>query len=188
MLPQPRVQIPASARSRGLKSLDRLPPLSPAVGRLLSKLVSGNVDFKEISEFVEKDALLCAHVLKLVNSAMFSRGSTIRSIRHAIMLLGIGPLRRATIGFTVSAIFSKVKAAPSWSRRRFNLHSGATALMADTIADLLPVDLKDTAFLGGMMHDLGRVLVAVGLPDEYEKINALAASSGRTLINANGRF
>ena len=96
-------------------------------------------------------------------------------------LLGTSTLRRITIGCTVSNLFSKSKAAPSWSRMRFNLHSGATGIMTEAIADEIPVENKDGAFVAGMLHDLGRLLIAVGLPEKYEMITTLHEMSGKPL-------
>lgn len=169
----------AAARDLALRSLDRLPPLSPSAAWLLSKLAFRSVDFRELSKFVEKDSLLCAHILRTVNSAGFARRSTITSIRQAMSLLGIHSLRKISIGLTVSNLFSKTKAAPTWSRARFNLHAGATALLTEAIVDELPVQDKEGAFVAGMLHDLGALLIAVGLPEDFETISAFSAVACR---------
>lgn len=170
-------------RAKALRSLDRLPPLSPAVGRLLSKLAFRNPNFAELAQLVERDALLCAHILRTVNSAGFARASTITSVKQAIAMLGINSVRRIAVGFTVGNLFSRIKTAKTWSRIRFNLHCGATALLTDAIAGELDVENKDAAFVAGMMHDLGRLLISVGLPTEYDIITELMAVSGRPLVN-----
>ena len=154
----------ALIRDRALHGVDPLPPLSPSVGRLLSRLAFKNVNIKELSGLVEKDALLCGHVLRTVNSAGFARSRTITSVPQAMSLLGLGQLRRIAVGFAVGNIFSSVKTPPSWSRQRFNLHSGATALLTEAIVDSLPGPSQDGAFVGGMLHDLGKLLIAVTLP------------------------
>jgi HD-like signal output (HDOD) protein len=172
---------PAAYRDKALKSLDKLPPLAPSVGRLLSKLAFCNVNYKELASFVEKDALLCAHILRTVNSAAYASSRTITSLTQAMTLLGIGALRRIAIGFTLSGLFNKTKAAASWSRMRFNLHSGATAILTEAIADEMLADGKEGAFVAGMFHDLGRLLIAVGLPERYETIVTLHQMSGKPI-------
>ncbi len=169
-------------RDKALKSLDRLPPLSPLVGRLLSKLAFRNVNYGELAGLVEKDALLCAHILSAVNSARFARARTITSVTQAMSLLGTNTLRRIAVGFTVANLFSKVKPARSWSRIRFNLHSGATAILAEAIARRLPIE-NEGAFVAGMMHDIGRLLIAVGLPEEYEMVLVLSAMTGAPVVD-----
>jgi HD-like signal output (HDOD) protein len=174
---------PGSNRDRALRGLDRLPPLSPVVGRLLAKLAFKSVDFRELTALVGKDALLCGHILKTVNSAGFARSRTITSVQQAMSLLGIGQLRRIAVGFAVGNIFSKVRTPASWSRQRFNLHSGATALLTEGMVEKLSLDTKDGAFVAGMLHDLGKLLIAVTLSDSYETIAAMVCVSERSALD-----
>ena len=167
-----------SARSKAIECLDLLPPLSPVVGRLLSQLASGNLTYKLLSDFVQKDVLLCAHILRTVNSAAYARPRSINSVAQAMSLLGVNKLRRIVAGFGLTNLFTKTKIAPTWSRMRFNLHSGATGILTEAIVDAMPVVDKEGAFVAGLMHDLGRLMLAVALPEEYETINAMVAISG----------
>jgi HD-like signal output (HDOD) protein len=149
------------------------------VARLLSRVAFNNVSFKELTELVVKDAILCAQILKTVNSAGFARSRTISSIQQAMTLLGMGQLRRIAVSFAVGNLFSKAKTPPSWSRERFNLHSGATALLTEAIVDRIANEDKDGAFVGGMLHDLGKLLIAVTLPEDYETIAATVFATGQ---------
>jgi HD-like signal output (HDOD) protein len=173
----------AIVRERALRSLDHLPPLSPMVGRLLSRLTFHDVAFEELAGLVSKDTLLCAQILQMVNSAGFARHHTITSIQQAMSLLGITRLRRIAVGAAFSNLFANNRMPPSWSRTRFNLHSAATAILVEAITAQLPVADNGGAFVAGMLHDLGRLLIAVGLPDEYELTAALASTQGRTLVD-----
>src|SRR5207302_5583876 len=111
---------PPNMREQALKSLDRLPQLSPTVGRLLSKLAFRDVDFDELTEVVSRDTLLCGHILRTVNSAGFARARTINSVQQAMTLLGLGRLRRIALGYSVTSLFSKIRMPSAWSRTRFN--------------------------------------------------------------------
>jgi len=168
------VTIPGAIRDRALRGLDRLPALSPHVGRLLSRLAFRNVDYKEIAALASKDALLCAHLLRAVNAAGLAQSQPITSVRQAVSLLGIRRLRQIALGCILSNIFSHEPTPPSWSRQRFNLHSGATALLTEAILESLPQDNKDGAFVAGMLHDFGKLLIAITVPEEYETIAAMA--------------
>ena len=169
-------------REQALKSLDRLPQLSPTVGRLLSKLAFRDVDFDELTEVVSRDTLLCGHILRTVNSAGFARARTINSVQQAMTLLGLGRLRRIALGYSVTSLFSKIRMPSAWSRTRFNLHSAATAILAESIADKVPGPNRDGAFLAGLLHDIGKLLIAVSVPQQYEMTLALTSASGRTLV------
>src|SRR6185503_9970816 len=49
-------------------------------------------------------------------------------------------------------------------------HSAATAILSDMVAQRVPVDYPEGAFVAGLMHDVGRLLIAVGLPEEYDGV------------------
>jgi putative nucleotidyltransferase with HDIG domain len=78
-------------------------------------------------------------------------------------------------------MWSKVTTAPGWSTQRFNVHSLATALLADMLAARLPAAHPECAFTTGLLHDLGRFMIATATPDEYETIDRLHAQGQRSL-------
>ncbi len=126
---------------------------------------------------MRKTPFSAGNVLKLVNSALYGRSATVNSVRHAVSLLGINKLRNATLGMSVTRMWSQVRAPQDWSMARFNLHSVATAVLADIISQAAPVEYAEGAFAAGLFHDLGRLLIAIGLPEQHEQINRLCAGS-----------
>jgi HD-like signal output (HDOD) protein len=63
-----------------------------------------------------------------------------------------------------------LKIAEGFSAKRLNLHSVATAVLADQLAGALPANYPEGAFLAGLFHDLGKMLIAVGMAEEYGHI------------------
>lgn len=177
-------RMPASAayREKALGSLDRLPALSPVVTRLLAALAHFDVEYRRITELIEKDAILCAHVLRVVNSPLYCRTREVDSIARAVSLLGTGKLRKIALSFSVSRIFKRPGMPASWSNSRFSLHSAATGLLCELMAAQLPVADADAAFTAGLLHDIGKFVIAASFPREYDTIGDLASSSGRPLI------
>ncbi len=172
------VPVPAvSLREQALGSLGKLPPFPPILNRLLASLAQENVSLSKIAELIEKDTVLAGNVLKLVNSALYGRSATVNSVRHAVSLLGVNKLRNATLGMSVTRMWSQVRTPQAWSMARFNLHSVATAILADIISQAAPVEYAEGAFAAGLFHDLGRLLIAIGLPEEHEQVNRLCAGS-----------
>ena len=58
---------------------------------------------------------------------------------------------------------------------RFNQHAVATAVLADMVAQVVPVQYPEGAFVAGLFHDLGKMLIAIGLRDEYRMVLELYA-------------
>ena len=160
----------AALRDKALKTLGALPPFSPILNRLLASLAGEDVVFSKLADLIEKDTVVAGNVLHLVNSALYGRRGTVNSVRHALSLLGINRLRNAVLGMSISRMWKQVKPAASWSMSRFNMHSAAAAILSDLLAQRLPVNYAEGAFVAGLLHDLGRMLIAVCLPAEHDQV------------------
>lgn len=164
------------------EALIRLPKMSPMTTRLLARLARRDCDVPELSTLVEKDALLSARLLQLANSAAFARLQPIHSLTHAISMIGLGTMRRFALAVSVSNLFSRFKAASSFSLTRFNAHSLATGILTELLSEELPVEFPEDAFLAGILHDVGKLLIAVNLPRQYDDIIAANAVRRATLV------
>jgi HD-like signal output (HDOD) protein len=169
-------------RQRALKAVSDLPPFSPVLDRLLATLSAESVSVARVSEIIETDTVIAGNVLKLVNSALYGRRGTVNSVRHAVSLLGINKLRNAVFAMSITRVWSKVRAAEGWSMAKFNLHSVACGLLSDCLAQRVPVEYPEGAFAAGLFHDLGQLLVAVALHDEYDEIQALYSSEFGSIV------
>ena len=175
---------PSSVRAETLRCLDRLPKLSPMITQLLGQLSRRNCEIPELVETVERDPVLSGQILRLANSAIFGRLRPVSSVRHAVAMIGTSALRKFALGSYVSNLFSRTKMAKNFSVRRFNVHSVATATLLEMLAEELPFESSQDAFLAGLLHDVGKLLIAVSLPRQYDDILALTAVNGATLIEA----
>jgi putative nucleotidyltransferase with HDIG domain len=177
------LSINRDVHSKLLKSLDRIPRLSPNVNRLVAALINVDAEVEEITSLVERDTLLAAHILRLANSALYSHRQSIISIRQAVTYLGLTTMRRVALSLSLLRMISRLQTPASWSFVRFNQHAAATATLAEMLAQALPVDGAEHAFVAGLLHDLGKVIIAVGVPRLYEDIVALSRTSGRPLTD-----
>src|SRR5579872_858885 len=167
-------------RERALRTLWQLPPFSPILNRLLATLAREDVSFVKIADLIEKDTVLAGNVLRLVNSALYGRRGAVNSVRHAASLLGVNKLRNASLGMSVTRLWNQLKMPRGWSTMRFNLHSVATGMLSDMLSQEGPVKYAEGAFAAGLFHDLGRLLIALGLPDEFKRIESLYAAGAGT--------
>ncbi|HLW75637.1 MAG TPA: HDOD domain-containing protein, partial [Bryobacteraceae bacterium] len=174
----PVLSVTHGPRDELLRNLDKLPKLSPMVVQLLGIVAQPDCEVADLVKVVEKDAVLTAQVMQKANSAAFSRRQTIRTVQHAVALVGMGTMRRFALGSSMSNLFTRQKTARGFSTRRFNLHATATATLAEFLADALPVESKTTAFVAGLLHDIGELLIATTLPKAYETVLELVAASG----------
>ncbi len=170
-------------KEKALGSVAKLPPFSPILSRLMASLAGEDVSYSKLSDLIEKDTVVAGNLLHLVNSAMYARRSTINSVRHAVSLLGITKLRNAVLGMSISRMWSQMRMPSSWSMARFNLHSAATAVLSDLLAQRLPVKYPEGAFVAGLLHDVGRLLIALSLTEKHDEILRLRGTNGRLLVD-----
>lgn len=170
-----------SYRDLALKSLDHLPPFSPVLNHLMASMANEDVSFAQLGSVIERDTVLTGNVLRLVNSALYGRRGTISSVRAAVSILGLNKLRNYILGLSVARMWSKLQTPPAWSMARFNDHSVATAVLADLLVQKTTVEYPEGAFAAGLLHDLGRMVIANSLPDEFERIQKMQTEDGTPL-------
>jgi HD-like signal output (HDOD) protein len=163
-------------------ALGQLPPFSPILNRLIASLASEDVSFAKIADLIEKDTTLAGNILRLVNSALYGFPGTINSIRHAVSLLGLNKLRNAALTMSVARMWNQVKPPAGWSTPNFNQHSVGVAILSDLLAQKLPVEYAEGAFAAGLFHDLGLLLIALGLPEEYKQMSLLCQQNKQWTI------
>ena len=174
----------SSARAQTLQCLDRLPKLSPSMTQLLVQLSQRNCEVLDLAKILERDPVLSGQVLRLSNSAIFGRLRPVASVRHAVAMVGISAIRKFALAASIANLFSRTKMAAHFSIRRFNVHSVATATLVELLSEEVAFEHADDAFLAGLLHDIGKLLIAVALSRQYDEILALLSVTGGTLIEA----
>jgi len=176
------------SRKQALLGLDRIPALSPTATQLLGRLARRNCEIRELAELIERDSLLSAQILAIANSAAFGRAQQIGSIHHAIAMIGMGAVRKFALARSISNLFGRRKIARSFSITRFNLHAVATGMFVELLAEAVPIEDAEDAFLAGLFHDAGKLIIAVALPEEYEDILSTAAVTCEPMLEIERRL
>ena len=176
------LELNLSSRETSLQNLEKLPKLSPLLMQFIALVAKPRCEVAELAALIEKDAVLSAQVLERANSAWFGRVQPIRSLQHAIAMLGIGTMRRFALGSSISNLFAREKTAPSFSMARFNLHSVEAGTLVELLAEAIPVPGRASGFIAGLLHDIGTLLIATHMPKRFEEVLAMAAISGEPLL------
>ena len=167
-----------SSRDRIMRSVDKLPPFSPVLTKLLATLSDDEVSFGEMAAIIETDAVLAGNLLRVVNSPLYGRISTINSVRHAVAILGSIKIRNLVLGMSVSRRWAGAKAPANWDAKQFNVHSLAVAVLSDLVVLETPVPYPEGAFTAGLLHDVGKLLMTVARPAEFETLYEVYKAGG----------
>ena len=168
----------AAYLEKGIQSLTQLPPFSPILNKLMASLANEDVSVAELADWIERDAVMTGHVMRQVNSAAFGRRGTVSSVRHAIAILGLIKLRNTVLGISVCLMWTQMSTPKGWSTTRFNHHAAATGIMADLIVQHTAVEYGEGAFVAGLLHDIGMLVVALSLSPQYLEIQDLVQAGG----------
>jgi putative nucleotidyltransferase with HDIG domain len=136
----------------------KLLPLDRTVFRVTELLRNPYVSTKKLAGAIGADPVLAARLLKLANSSLYVRKSPINSIPQAIESIGIGALYDAVMLEAMANGFAK-EIETIVSGRAIWEHSVAVALLARELSDFLKMPGTEEAFLCGLLHDIGKILL-----------------------------
>jgi putative nucleotidyltransferase with HDIG domain len=156
--------MPCSANSEKPWALINLPPFPAVALRLLRLIDKDEVGIQKLTNLIRADVALSTEILTIANSALYAFRSEITSILQATVLLGLQRVKAlaVTVGMRVYLTDSmKIPALLACWR-----HSLACALLAEELADGNFMD-KDSAYTAGLVHDIGRLALAVIQPAPY---------------------
>ena len=160
----------------------RLPPFSPVALRLMSVVSDKDVSFKEIAKLIHLDPALSGEVLKLANSGFYGRRGAVRSILHAIAMVGMDRLTTMVI---TAALWKALPANPSPFVKGWWRHSLASALVAERVGSKM---LKmDYAYTAGLLHGIGQLALFQYSHEYYAKVIDLASATGDDLTDHERR-
>ncbi len=157
----------ATVKDSPTQSVVDLPPMPQVAAKVLAALKGQDTTADDLHHIIEMDPAMTASVLRLVNSAMFNLPKQISTLSHAIMLLGFLRLRSLTLATVVAGVKNLVPPQAAEKRDRVWEHSVNTALGARHLAERAGLAWSEEAFVAGLLHDIGRLILLARRPDEY---------------------
>ena len=152
-------------------------PTPPIVFTQITKVINNpDTSAYEIGGIIAEDPALTAKVLKLTNSSFYGIPRTITNVKQAIVILGLEAVKSLVISASVFDAFSKNKSLDSDYLENFWRHSLSVAFMAKITARFINasnLQEAEIAFSGGLLHDIGKLIIISHLPDEYSRIKAV---------------
>jgi len=151
-----------------IKNLEDIPSLSSVVGEVNKAIRNPRVDANTVGKIITRDQALSAKTLKLVNSAFYGFPRRINSVTRAIIVMGFQRVRNLVLTASVLENFKSKKS--DFNFTGFWRHALGTAISAEVLAKELGLQEVDDAFVAGLMHDIGKLLVALYAPDASRQI------------------
>lgn len=165
------------------RRIDQCPKLASlgSINRALSELVRSEQSLNsQIAEVIRRDPSLSARLLRMVNSVYFGLSTRVNNIEEAVFFLGLRQIRELSMATPVLEELEELQqhttATLPW--KDLWTHSIATAILTREILASTPLHIDDdTDYLIGLLHNVGKVVMAYAFPDELRTLLATPAQN-----------
>jgi len=148
-----------------IQNLGDLPPLPQVATRVIQISEDSDTSSEELQNVIRTDQALSAQILRIANSAMFGMYREVTTLTQAILTLGFSTARAVVLASSVKDLFNRGPAGPQ--ARFLWEHALATAITGSAFGKALKFPETEEVFLAGLMHDIGKSVLALKFPDRY---------------------
>jgi len=158
-----------------------LPSLS-SIDSALKELLSADQRYtSQIAEIIRRDPSLTSRLLRLVNSVYYGMAKPVKNIEEAVFYLGVRQIRQLAMVTPIIEDFQKLAENRAFPWRQFWRHCIATALMTREITDLMQTQDGEIDYVAGLIHDVGKIVMAAAFPEHFYEIYHRRAGTGDLL-------
>lgn len=170
-----------------IKHMDHLPALPCVLQQVLAVADAPNSSADDLARALSADPGIAASVLRLINSAFYGLRGKISQVSRAVVLLGRQGVRNLVLGISVhNTVLTQGVNSPEhvtiWR------HSLATAAASDLIARQIGLKPAEEAFIGGLLHDIGQLIMVRFSPDDFNSTCTRTINGGGFLSVETEQF
>jgi putative nucleotidyltransferase with HDIG domain len=168
-----------------INNLGQLPSIPDVAGKVIALVNNPDASFTRIAEEISKDQAITTNVLKLCNSAYFSRGKEILSLERAAVTLGTKEVKDIVFVAATKSILDKEIIGYDLAKGDLWKHGLAVAVLSKHIAiSKKKIDIADVVFTGSIIHDVGKTVLALYVQSAFKEIISLVESKHITFQSA----
>ncbi len=165
-------------------AVERLRPDSSVAIRALQLVGAREVDFPGLERLIRQDQILAATVLRLANSARYGLPRRISRISQAIAMLGLSTFRKILMEACVRNLFSSSMVGYRMEEGAFLRHAVVCAELAEKVAMLVGDVDGEEAYLAGLLHDIGKIVLERAVPEFFSLVRRMVAEKGIPFVAA----
>ncbi|MFH1417728.1 MAG: response regulator [Planctomycetota bacterium] len=168
-----------------LSQLKSVPSMPALYEELVEELQYLDTSIQRIGEIIARDPGMAAKILQLVNSAFFGLPRQVSSPAQAASLLGADTIKALVLGIDVFSQF-KTAAVGGITPESIQEHSTKIATMAKQIAmaEKAEREVADASLMAGFLHDVGKLILAQNLPEQYREVATYMSEQDVSLSDA----
>jgi len=165
-----------------VSQIESLPSLPSIYTEIMAEMQSDDPSIRNVATIIGKDVSMTAKILQVVNSVFFGLPQRIGNPQQAVMLLGLDAIKSLVLSVKIFSEFSQREY--SW----FDLdkvfdHSISVSSFAKAIVkfEKMNADLVNYSLMAGLLHDLGKLVLATNFKDTYQKVLVESRNSDQKL-------
>lgn len=157
---------PRSVAEKIVQATGDLPTMPHVANLVMEKLSDPNATAKDLHTIISQDQALAARVLKIANSPFYGCARTVTNLTDALVVMGFDSIRSLVVASAMQDFFKKFGLAEKllWE------HSIACGGIAKRVAKRVKYSKIEEAFLAGLLHDIGKVVLNLKMPDQMLQI------------------
>ena len=156
-----------------VSEINELPPLPDLVMRALEMLSDPGVELKAIAAVIGKDQSLVSKLIKISNSALYGRMNRVESLHQALARLGAKTTKSLVLSASMQTYFLETNPGmQTWGHLLWQ-HAAECGMAARRTALAVGYDDPEKAFVGGVLHDIGKLVLLMVSTDAYRQIQRL---------------
>lgn len=156
----------ASMAEKIVQATGDLPTMPHVASMVLQKLGNPNTSPKELHQTISADQALAARVLKVANSPLYGCSRAINRLTDAVVIMGFDSLRSLVMSSVMQDLFKSF----GLTEKLLWEHSFGCAAISKHIAKVIKYPKVEEAFLAGLLHDIGKVVLNLKIPDKTREI------------------
>ena len=143
-----------------------LPTMPHVASLVMQKVADPNATARDLHEIISQDQAMTARILKIANSPFYGSARKVSQLTNAIVVMGFNAIRSLVMA---SALNDFLKSYGLIEKLLWE-HSMGCAALSKKIARLVRFSNIEEAFLAGLMHDIGKVVINLKLPDKMREV------------------
>ncbi len=155
-----------------INKIQDLPTLPAVAVQALEAAMQEEVNIAQLAGIIEADPALSLKLLKLVNSPQHALSKKISTVHQAASLLGLTTLRCCLLGVVTQDYLAPRNQELLAEQKKLWSHSLACAVAAQLIAQKTYPELKQEAFMAGILHDIGKAVLMLAFPETYTRLQS----------------
>ena len=152
-----------------INRIEEIPTLPVVSQKILDVMSDPDASYKNIASMVEYDQALALKILKIANSSFYGSINKISSLEHAMVKLGMNEIKSIILGISVHKFLSS-NGSGLFDMEKFWEHSIVCSQISKYLGNHFRIKNNDTLFLGGLIHDMGKVVIGQYFYDEFLEI------------------